>query len=167
MQDGSTVIHNKSVSPFSIQGIPQLTCFWSSYILILFGPFLGHAMWGVEVKSAQVSVESCAEYGKWLCSFDWSGVCSTTEVPEQWRTMTLLSYLCMLLAIASWGLLSDRCLEVDGWSSIDGQQKASGGHGGGGVTWENLGRLKTRHVAVLWIYCNGLVTVLTVTDRSM
>ena len=37
----------------------------------------------------------------------------------------------------------------------------------GGVTWENLGRLKTRHVAVLWIYCNGLVTVLTVTDRSM
>lgn len=31
---------NELLSPFSIQGIPQLVCFWSSYILISFFPVL-------------------------------------------------------------------------------------------------------------------------------
>ena len=78
----------------------------------------------VEVKSEQMSL-FCRRCRVILLSWHWSGVHSTTEVPEQRRVVTSLSELlcsqqlqcqpanCSRAKCLHWGMWSDQWLEVD------------------------------------------------------
>ena len=120
-----------------------------------FKPSPEHSSCYFKLKSEQMSLESFAEDGKWLC---W--------LPEQRRVVTSLSDPCSQrwryqaaswwsgAQCSCWGAWSDQCLEVDGCSSVDGLEGQNhcleSDVGCNRKPVKNLGRLKMRRAAALW-----------------